>query len=416
RFFRREMFPQLTVVALMLLFLATPRISAQQGAATTYVYDDDGRLMAVISPEGEASVYEYDAAGNFTAIRRLTPNELSVLTFAPGQGGIGTSVTIYGTGFNQGVSAVSFNGVAASISSTNLASVVAVVPAGATTGPITVVTSRGSVTSARPFVVRGVRVLPAAITIGALETVQFVVMVSGTPTSNVSWSVNGEVGGNQSLGTISGIGFYTAPSLVSDNAAHFVVHATSVDDEELFGEAAVTVLPFGLGHQFRSDGLTVRYGTPPNNPPTFINGAVSVRYGMPPNSPPAFINGAVSVRYGTPQNNPPIFVNGAVSVTRGPVLSAVTPAAVTRGASTSLTIEGVALNGATSISFFNRVNGTLATGITISNIAVNNQGTSLTATITVAGDAPTGSYVVTVTTPAGSTLRNDVGSNLLQVN
>src|SRR5690348_13548385 len=105
------MLPQLTAIALMLLFLATPRISAQQGAATTYVYDDDGRLIAVITPAGEASVYEYDAAGNFTAIRRLTQNELLILTFTPGQGGVGTSVTIYGTGFNQGVSAVSFNGV-----------------------------------------------------------------------------------------------------------------------------------------------------------------------------------------------------------------------------------------------------------------------------------------------------------------
>ena len=42
----------------------TPAIHAQQGGTTRYVYDDNGRLIAVISPTGEANVYEYDAAGN----------------------------------------------------------------------------------------------------------------------------------------------------------------------------------------------------------------------------------------------------------------------------------------------------------------------------------------------------------------
>src|SRR5205814_10249258 len=50
------------------LISSTP---AQQGGTTSYVYDDNGRLHAVISPSGEAVVYEYDAAGNITSIRRL---------------------------------------------------------------------------------------------------------------------------------------------------------------------------------------------------------------------------------------------------------------------------------------------------------------------------------------------------------
>ena len=50
------------------LISSTP---AQQGWTTSYVYDDNGRLHAVISPSGEAVVYEYDAAGNITSIRRL---------------------------------------------------------------------------------------------------------------------------------------------------------------------------------------------------------------------------------------------------------------------------------------------------------------------------------------------------------
>jgi hypothetical protein len=325
-------------------------------------------------------------------------------------------VTIYGTGFNQGVSAVSFNGTPANIISTNLVTVVAVVPEGATAGPITVVTPRGTVTSTKPFVVRGVRVLPDAITLVALETVQFGLWISGTPTGEVVWSVNGVVGGNSSTGTINGGGFYSAPNLSGANVAQFIVRATSLDDAELFDEAIVTVVPFGTGFQFRSDGLSVRYGVPPNNSPAFVNNAVSVRYGIPPNTPPASINDALSVRYGTPPNNPPTFSNDAVSVTRGPVLLSLAPAAIPRGATTTLTIQGLALNGAAGVSVFNRANGAPASGITISNITVNSDGTSLTATITVAGNAAIGSYVVAVTTPLGSTLRNDAGSNLLQIN
>jgi YD repeat-containing protein len=405
----------ITLILILSLF-ATPDLNAQQGGTTTYVYDEDGRLIAVISPAGEASVYEYDAAGNFTAIRRLTPNNPAILAFTPAHGPVGMQVTIYGTGFDQGVSAVSFNGTPATIVSANLVTVVTVVPEGATTGPITVVTPRGTVTSTKHFVIRGVRVLPDAITIAGLETVQFGLSISGTPTSEVVWSVNGVIGGNQSNGTITNAGFYSAPNLTGPNTAQFVVRATSVDDEELFDESLVTVVPFGAGFQFRSDGLSVRYGVPPNQPPTFINNAVSVRYGAPPNNPPAFINDALSVRYGTPPNSPPTFTNDAVSVTRGPVLLSLAPAAITRSTSTTLTIQGVALNGAGSISVFNRATGSPASEITISNISVNSDGTSLTATITIAGNTSTGSYVVAITTPLGSTLRNDVGSNLLQVN
>ena len=308
----------ITLVLISSLF-ATQELNAQQGGTTTYAYDEDGRLIAVISPTGEASVYEYDAAGNFTAIRRLGPNDLAILAFTPAHGPVGTQVTIYGTGFNQGVSAVSFNGTPANIISANLVTVVAVVPEGATTGPITVMTPRGIVTSTKTFVVRGVRVSPDAITIAALEMVQFDLSISGTATSEVVWSVNGVVGGNQTTGTITSSGFYTAPNITGVNSAQFTVRATSLDDEALFDEAIVTVVPFGAGFQFRSDGLSVRYGVPPNQPPAFINNAVSVRYGTPPNAPPAFINDAVSVRYGTPPNNAATVINDAVSVTREPV-------------------------------------------------------------------------------------------------
>jgi len=86
-------------------------ISAQQ--TSRYVYDDDGRLKAVIAPSGAAAVYEYDATGNFTAIRRLNADDLEVLAFSPRSGVVGTQVVFYGVGFGAGVSSVTFGGGAA---------------------------------------------------------------------------------------------------------------------------------------------------------------------------------------------------------------------------------------------------------------------------------------------------------------
>src|SRR5947209_12426193 len=61
-------------------------VLAQQGGTTRYVYDEDGRLHAVIAPTGEAVVYEYDAAGNITAVRRLAADALAIFTFSPRAG------------------------------------------------------------------------------------------------------------------------------------------------------------------------------------------------------------------------------------------------------------------------------------------------------------------------------------------
>jgi hypothetical protein len=98
------------------------------------------------------------------------------------------------------------------------------------------------------------------------------------------------------------------------------------------------------------------------------------------------------------------------------VLTSLTPGTIARGAAVTLTVNGVALDGATNISCFSLANGNPESGITISNISVNGQGTSLTAMITVAGNVAVGRYVLVVTTPSGSTVRNDTGSNAVQIN
>ena len=69
----------------------------------------------------------------------------------------------------------------------------------------------------------------------------FTAQVTGTGAFNpaVSWSVNGVVGGNTSVGTIAA-GQYTAPA-VAPNPSTVTVTATSVQDTALFGASTMTV-------------------------------------------------------------------------------------------------------------------------------------------------------------------------------
>jgi len=70
--------------------------------------------------------------------------------FSPGTGSAGTSVTINGTNFIE-PSAVRFNGVAATFTVNSTTQIVANVPSGATSGPITVATAGGTATSPTSF-------------------------------------------------------------------------------------------------------------------------------------------------------------------------------------------------------------------------------------------------------------------------
>ncbi len=158
---RKTILRSFATLLLVVVFTASLlSAGAQQGGTTTYVYDDNGRLHAVISPSGEAVVYEYDAAGNITAIRRLAADSLSILSFSPHEGLPGDQVLFIGTGFGDGVTNVSFNGASATIISVTSSSVVATVPPAATTGLVTITTQTGSVSTVTPFTVAGLRITP----------------------------------------------------------------------------------------------------------------------------------------------------------------------------------------------------------------------------------------------------------------
>ncbi len=101
--------------------------------------------IAVIDSEGTAT-----SATDFTVNASPVP---TITSFDPLEGEIGDVVTITGTGF-VGATAVAFAGVAAvSFTVVSDTQVTAVVPSGATTGPITVTTPGGTATSAADFTV-----------------------------------------------------------------------------------------------------------------------------------------------------------------------------------------------------------------------------------------------------------------------
>src|SRR5205807_10517330 len=76
----------------------------------------------------------------------------TITTFTPESGPVGTSVTIGGTNF-MGATAVTFNGSAASFTVTSDTAIQTTVPAGATTGPLSVITPAGTALSASNFTV-----------------------------------------------------------------------------------------------------------------------------------------------------------------------------------------------------------------------------------------------------------------------
>ena len=122
--------------------LASSSVALAQATSAQYVYDAVGRLIGVVDATGSA-IYNYDAVGNTLSIVRTPSTVLGVVGTTPATARIGQSITIYGTNFGTTANTtVSFNGASATPSSVTPTSIAVTVPAGATSGTLSV-TSHG---------------------------------------------------------------------------------------------------------------------------------------------------------------------------------------------------------------------------------------------------------------------------------
>lgn len=138
------------------LLLAGATLFAQTPLTYQYFYDASHQLIRAVDSTGASIQYTYDAAGNIVAISNSSVSGgLNILSFSPAQGGPGSTITIQGQGFSTTLTnnAVTFNGIAATITSATATTLTAIVPNTATSGAISVIVGANTASSATAFTV-----------------------------------------------------------------------------------------------------------------------------------------------------------------------------------------------------------------------------------------------------------------------
>ena len=427
------------LLGLLFLLQPVPHVLAQQ-PVIHYVYDDLGRLVGVVDPDGNAATYTYDAVGNILAIGRHNvadfPGPVAITLVSPTKGVVGTPISIFGKGFSPDAAqnTISFSGAIASVTAASANSLTTAVPFGALTGLITVTTPLGTATSPEPFHVLGVvTISPTSGILFPTQTQQFTATVSGTTTPSVAWSVNGIVGGNATIGTISAAGLYTAP-IALPSPPTLTVTATNADDPTFAASATVVIatppdkilahpvsLAFAAPTTITVSSLTARPVSVGIAPPSSITvnnltaQPVSVSVATPPSTTVnAFTAPAVSVGFAASTTQTAFLTASPVGVTLQPVITSVTPSSGARGvAGLSVLLAGAGITGATSVSF--QLNGSNDANLSVTDLAVSPDGTQATFTLAITSGAVPGPRVVRITTPGGTSTASGTGSNLFTV-
>jgi RNA polymerase sigma factor (sigma-70 family) len=170
---------------------------AFNGVSASFRVDNDSQLRATVpdgATSGAISVSTPAGTASGTAVFTVaTPPPatppvaaptISISGFSPSSGAVGTAVTISGVQFT-GARSVMFNGTSASFTVTSDSEISALLPAGATTGLVTVTTKKAVATSAGDFTV-AVRA-PAIASLSPMgEAVGAWVTISGSGFSGAS--------------------------------------------------------------------------------------------------------------------------------------------------------------------------------------------------------------------------------------
>jgi len=156
------------------------------------------------------------------------------------------TVTVNGAGFVAG-SLVSFDGaqLATSFVSSGVLTATGNAPAAKSSVPVSVTTPDGDISNtvvvnvvAPPSVT--IAISPTSATVRVRQNRQFTATIQGTTNTSAIWKVNGIVGGNGTVGTISQSGVYKAPNSVPSPAT-VTVSATSAADPTKTASASVAI-------------------------------------------------------------------------------------------------------------------------------------------------------------------------------
>ncbi len=394
-------------LGLVLVFGLFPPALAQQ---ITYEYDALGRLILVSTPEGVA-LYDYDAVGNILRIttRRYADvsGPVAILLVSPNSGPVGVTVHLYGKGFatNPVDNQVAFNGTAATVTAATSTTLTTTVPSGATTGPISLTAPLGTATSLEAFTVLTFTLVPNQAVVTRGGTMGFQATLGGSPVTDIAWRVNGTVGGDATVGTISPSGLYTAPTTIPA-VQPLSIQASRTTDPSEVATASVQVVDQAAGLTSAAPvtvGLTQRTGVEVLAGPLTVG--VMVAQGAQASAGPLTVG--VTLAQGAQA------MSGPLSVTGGPLITGVTPATGTVGSSLALTLTGGNLQGASSLQALR--NGAVDTTLTVSALTPAPDGTSGTCTLTISGTAPTGARVLQILTPQGRSTDIDLGTNRFTV-
>jgi hypothetical protein len=201
------------------------------GVPATFSFIADN-VVSVTVPKGAASGAVHILTPNGLAVSPINYNvtTLTLSSFAPTSGPVGSQVTVTGTGF-AGVTAASLNGIPAAFTFVSDSEVTLTVPAGATTGPIHIKTSAGLISSTTNFTV-SLGITSFTPTSGPVGTVVTVIgsgfteitaaSVDGYPAS-YTYVNDGEVKLTVPSGASTGVIHIKTPSALASSATSFIV-------------------------------------------------------------------------------------------------------------------------------------------------------------------------------------------------
>lgn len=339
--------------------------------------------ITVVSP----TAGDLTSSASFTVTASTTPTAPTLYGTSPFSGSVGAPVSIGGSGFT-GATAVRFNGTSADFTVSSDTLISAHVPTGATTGPVTVVTPKGTVTSTASFTVTtpsppsisglspasgapGATVTIGGAHLGGATAVRF----NGT-TASFTVDSDGTITAQVPSGATTGAVTVVTPNGTGTSGTFTVAAAgpSIVGSSPRTGQVGASVLIVGSGFtgatSVKFNGTTASFTVGSN---TQITATV----------PSGATTGPVSVT--TPNGTGTTTANFTVSVPAAPAISGFSPSSAAAG--TQVGVSGSGFTGATSVKF----NGVSA------SFSVGSDG-AITAVV------PTGatSGPVSVTTPNGT--------------